>query len=474
MAEKKKEKADDAEAEQEEEEEEEQWTPRLAREWEAIQYAPDKYKENREFMLRLLRRPGAGYAHEFMGEELREDTEDLELMFAAIKTSDGEAFKWCPTFEPGQPSLMHRNRDFMLKCISVNAEVLRSISNKVKNDNGKKSKSIKGIFYCNQRAGSDDVPFKTGICNPTGGAQCESCSRILDDPDNCPLPQDRDFFMKALQLNWKCLKFADKELQGEKDIVMQAVRTGGWAIQYSSEELRADEDVAKAAVEQNWEVFRILNKRLRSNRDIAQAALKQDWHAFKLMTKDLRTTDKELCMEVVEQSWQSFEFLGEKWLKDRDLALKAVTQNWQAFKHVSNALKNDRELALIAVRQHGEALALVAEPLKADREIVLKAVRQNWRAVLHADPARRADKDMMLELVQVNGFALRHAVEDLKSDPDLVAAAMEEQWASVDAAVQPLFPKEDGLCPAFWLAHTEESGLKGTKFKPAVPLLPLQ
>jgi len=456
-----------ADGEEEEEEEiRERWTPRIDRDWEAIEFAPESYQEDRDFMLKLCSRKGAGYAYQFACEDILENTEDFEFVLAAVQNSEGVALKWAP-------KEMHRNRDFMLGCVATSADVLELVSNKVKNDEGAKSKSVKGVFYCNRRGGNDGLPFKTGVCNPVGGAQCESCSRILDDPDNCPLPQDRAFFMKALKKNWQALKYADKELCGEKEIVMQAVQTGGWAIQYASDELKADRDVALAAVKQNWSVFRSLNKRLRADREIAQAALQQDWHGFKLAAKELRS-DMGLATEVVEQSWQGFQFLIPELRRDRDLAFKAVTQNWQAFEHVGKDLKADIELALIAVRQNGEALALVADALKEDRHVVEVAVRQNWKAIQHAGQTLRADKALIMELVQTNGFALKHAVEDLKSDQELVEAAMGQQWPATTVAVHPLFHEEDGLDPAFWNSFSEQSGLSGTKLKPAVPLLPLK
>jgi len=435
----------------------EPWDVRIDRDWRAIEYAPiEGYRDNKDFMMNLCK--VSGYALEFVDEEL---LSDKELVLQAVRHSYGDALKWAPKD-------FHRDRDFMLDCVSVSAEVLKLVSNKCKNDEGAKTKSVKGVFFCYRRGGKDGLPFPTGPCNPTNKVQCESCARVLEDPNNCPLPQDREFITNALARNWQALKFADQELRGEKDIVLAAVRSGGLAIKYASEELQADRDVAIEAVKQTWQVYQKLNKKLRSDSEIAKCATQQDWHSLKYITKDLKT-NHDLMRIAVQQSWQSFEFLVLEMRRKRDLALLAVQQSWKAFLHVPPELRNDRELALLAVRQHGQALGLASEQLRADREVVLEAIRQDWRALQHAMPPVKDDKEIVAEAVQRNGFALRHSSEDLRSHPELVASAMKQQWPSVGVAVMPLFPAEDGLDPAFWNGLTDRSGIKG-KLRPAVPI----
>lgn len=442
----------------EEETEVESWDVRIERDWEAIEHAPvEGYRGSKEFMLRVCK--ASGLALEFAEEELFEDP---DVVLVAVQNSFGDAFKWASKD-------LHRNRSFMLDCVAVSAEVLKKVSNKCRNDDDAKTKSYKGVFYCYRRGGKDGLPFKTGPCHPTDGAQCESCSRVLDDPDNCPLPQDREFITAALKRNWQALKHADKELQGEKDIVLAAVQAGGLALQYASDAMKADREVALAAVSQNWRVFKTLSKQLRSDAEIAIAACKQDWHVIKQVTKELRT-HQELMDIAVRQGWEAFPLMVPEMRRKRSLAMEAVRQSWRAYEHTSADLRADQELALCAVRQHGDALALAAEELRADKEVALAAIRQDWRALRHAALSVRGDREVLLEAIQLSGYALQHAVEDMRSHPELVAAAMAQAFPALEVAVMPLFPDVDGLDPAFWNSCSDRSGITG-KLRPAVAIV---
>mmetsp|Transcript_115975 Transcript_115975/g.368887 ORF Transcript_115975/g.368887 Transcript_115975/m.368887 type:complete len:451 (+) Transcript_115975:80-1432(+) len=434
----------------------EPWDVRIDRDWRAIEYAPESFRKDRDFVLKLCK--VSGYAFEFADEELQED---WKLVLQAARHSFGDALKWAP-------KELHRNRDLMLGCVEVSQEVMKLVSNKAYNDEEAKIKSTAGVFFCYRRGGKDGVPFPKGACNPTTGFQCESCLRFLDDPENCPLPQDRSFIKKALDKNWKVLKYADKELRAEKEIVLVAVKAGGFAIMFASEELQADREVALEAARQNWQVFQQLSRKLRADKEIADAAVRQDWHVIKLFAKELKA-NVDLARIAVKQSWQSFQFLPKELRGNRSLAKEAVQQDWRAYEYMAKELKEDKELAMIAVTQSGQALQLVADSLKADLDVAGVAIRQDWSALKYAAPNIKTDEAIVLGAVETNGFAIKHAAEDLKCREPLVAAAMAQQWPSLDVAVNPLFHEQDGLNFEFWKSFSLQSGIKG-KLKPSVAI----
>lgn len=435
----------------------EPWEDRIERDWAAIEFAPEHYRKDADFMAQLIK--ASGFAYEFVEEDIRE--ENWKLALGAVRNSFGQAFEWVPKCH-------HRNREFMLGCVKVSAHVMKHVSNKAHNDEEAKIKSAQGVFFCYRRGGNDGTPFPRGACSPATGNQCGSCSRFLDDPDNCPLPQDRKFILDALRKQWMVLKYADKELQNEKEIVLAAVKSGGWAYFYASEEMQKDRDVALEAVKQNWRVLKRLARKLRADKEIAAAAISQDWHAMKYFPQDIQN-DHSLAMQAVRQSWQSFQFLPQKLKGRRDLAHEAVMQDWRAYPFISEKLREDKSLAIEAAKQYGQAIQYSSNELKADLDVVALAIEQDVDALQFASPSIRSEEKVLLDIVKRDGFAIRHATEDAKSLETVVSEAMSQQWLSTEFGAQPCFSATDGLDTDFWLRISLDSGIKG-KLMPAFPM----
>ncbi|CAK0899912.1 unnamed protein product [Prorocentrum cordatum] len=426
------------------------WDQKLAADWEALRFAPQDYRANREVVLALVRR--SGHALQFASEELRGDE---EVVLEAAKHSFGDALQYAPI-------AMRKDPRFMLDVLKHCPHALGYAFGRDRNDEGAVLQELDGRgYFCGRRADPEGLPFRGGQCDPELGEQCPACGRFQGG-GNVILLQDRNFMLQAVGVQWMALRSAEPKIKRDREVVQRAVRSGGLALFLAEEGLHHDRELALEAVRRDWRAFGRLSERLRSDPELAEEAVRQNWKASAQLAPGLRE-DAKLAEEVVRQCAMAFASLPAKLRGVRELALAAVGSDWRAYEHALEELRGDREIALRAVRQHGLALELTAASLRSDRDLVFEAVRQDWRSLRHASLELRGDRELLAEALRQSGAALRHADEALKSDPDFVAMAMAAQWSTLGVAVQPQHPEHDGLSHEFWLDAAERFPGRGTR-----------
>ena len=113
------------------------------------------------------------------------------------------------------------------------------------------------------------------------------------------LKNDIDFILNAVSIeinNYKLLQYMSKKLKNNKQFMMKAVEINGYCLKYASENLKNDKEVVFGAME-------------------------TDMHMFEYASDDLKN-DKKIVLEAIEIDETSF--CWSKFNLDRDVCLKAA------------------------------------------------------------------------------------------------------------------------------------------------------
>lgn len=138
-----------------------------------------------------------------------------------------------------------------------------------------------------------------------------------------------------------------------------------------------------------------------------------------IIQKDLND-DRESILTILKGSNKiSFFNLPFRHRDDLEIATLAVKQKWTNLKHVSDRLKSNRYIVSLASHQNIKALRFAHKSIRGDRDFILDQVRKNGHALQYSN--LRYDHEVVLEAVKQNGLALQYAL--IQTD-DIVLAAV--------------------------------------------------
>ncbi len=288
---------------------------------EVIEYAPDAIKNDRDFMLTVVRKnPGVfRYA-------LDVPRNDRETVMTAVQ-QDGSLLYYAS-------KELKNDRDIVLAAVQKDGGALSYASKDLKGD-----RDI--VFAAVQRDG-----------RALGYASKE-------------MRKDREIVMAAMQQNGQAFEFVSEELNGDRELVLMAIRQDGRMIKYASEEMRKDPELAMIAVRQNTGAYFKISEELKSNHDIALAFVEKDGCKLGFLPKELQN-DPEIVLVAVQQNPIALQFASDELKNNPDIVLAAIEQNPMALQYASEELKNNRDIVIAAVQKNGRTLDYASEELKND------------------------------------------------------------------------------------------------------------
>ena len=213
------------------------------------------------------------------------------------------------------------------------------------------------------------------------------------------LEHDRDFAMKAVQVDGLFLAETTNLLQEDRDIAMAACRNNGMALEFVSPSLQNDTALVLEAVQSCGLALQYASERLKDSKEICLAAVRADKDSLEICSRHMRD--------------------------EKSVVLAALTASGLMLRLASPRLRNEKEVVLYSVKRTGDALRYASKRLRADREVVVAAVSAGSAA-----------------LGGGRGAAIRFASVELRNDPDIVAHAI-GNFVSTSTSKEPNTKRND-------------------------------
>lgn len=292
------------------------------------------------------------------------------------------------------------------------------------------------------------------------------------------LLDDKDFIMKAMELNKDAFDYASERLKEDQDIVilainkyyknasdylkkewlddkdfmMKFIQRSHWqaVFKYDVSKWINDKDFMLEAIrnhgEENYMVGGALlyevGDNLRDDEDIVLAAIQYGTYFTENLkyASDKLKRDSSFMNKAIEIDALSLSFSDSGLRENKQSILKAINSHRngdRALEFASKELKNDRELVLVSVNKYGSSLEYASDELKNDKEVVMIATKNCGSALAFASDDLRNDMEIVLNAVNTDGLALYYASDELKNNKEIVLSAIKEnpraiQYASED------------------------------------------
>lgn len=205
-----------------------------------LDYAPENLKNDKEFILKAIRRGGMGGTLEYVTQELRGDR---DVVLEAIKQYSSE-IRYAS-------EELKKDRDFIISALKIDGYVLETLFKLPDEKRGVEPISDREIIL----EAAKTYDFALGYAT----------DELLDD---------REIMMAAVKCQGLNLRLASKKFRNDKKIVLAAVNNMGWALEYASKKLRADYEVVLAAVKNDGFALKFASDELRSDYNIITEAEK--------------------------------------------------------------------------------------------------------------------------------------------------------------------------------------------------------
>ena len=239
------------------------------------------------------------------------------------------------------------------------------------------------------------------------------------------------------------------ELQNDRDFVLKAVEVNGAIYEYLSDELKEDEEIAIMALNNySCECYTHLPYELFDNEKVVEAAIKNDGLGAKVLwcVSDRLKDNKDIVMLAVSRSTgveffyedrpddgytynDALCYASERLRDDKDVVLLSVENNPDSLESASARLQNDYEVVLTAVKGNAHALKYASEDLRGNKELVLIAANSYFSSIYDYYDEGLGGEELE-EAVNIEDSILPYISDELKNDRDVILAIVKGcPWA---------------------------------------------
>ena len=211
----------------------------------ALRYASEELKNDREFMLKAVKQNGG--ALKYASEELRVDR---EIVLEAVK-QDGYALIYVS-------KELRADREIVLEAVKQYGGALQFVSEELRADKEVVLEAVKqngdALFYASKELKNDREIVLAAVKEYGSALQYASEE----------LRADREVVLEAVKKDIYCFQYVSEELKNNRKFILEAVKQNGIALFHASEELKNDKEIVLAAVKQNRNVIEYLSDDLRN------------------------------------------------------------------------------------------------------------------------------------------------------------------------------------------------------------------
>ena len=387
----------------------------------ALRYACEDIKANKDFMMRLLRVEGFALKH--VAENLKKSS---EVVLCAVR-SNGLALQFADT-------LLKGDKELVMEAVTNNGSALQFASADLRN--------------------SKDV-----VCTAI-----RTFPLSLEHASNT-LKSNIDIVRSAVVADGLALVFASKSMQENKSIVAAAVCSDGMALRFASESLCEDKDIVYSAFQSNPMALQYAMNHIRYDTDLLFTLARKNCHVLTAVEYHDDWTLRDILLRFEPnftpalsiENWISIyenEFSDEDNLEThmRRFYQAAVHFDGMLLEHVPEHLQTDLLLEhldektrkLVSViylaldRSDGRALQFASKSNLSDDKIVAFAVEKAG-SVISRDPGALAQVweviQSRLDEKQINPDVLSRLLHFFKSEGRVVELISSRTMQIVDAAI---------------------------------------
>lgn len=254
--------------------------------------------------------------------------------------------------------------------------------------------------------------FKSGEYDDNYLVICNACL-FNDLPEE--LQKDRDFVLKALELNGAIYPFLSDELKKDEKIAIISINNYPDSYRDLPYELLDNEVVIEEAIKNNQfgaEVLHHASDRLKDNKDIVMLAVS-------------KSTGVEFFYEYRPEAGYTYNdalcYASERIRDDKDVVLLSVENNPDSLESASARLQNDYDVVLTAVKGNAHSLKYASEELRGNKELVLIAANSYFSSIYDYYDEGLGGEELE-ESVNIEDSILEYISDKLKNDRDVILA----------------------------------------------------
>ena len=284
-----------------------------------------------------------------------------------------------------------KDRYFMLKCIEYGHESMLNFADKeLLNDED---------FILNAIQINEDVINRINpkIINKEFVLKAISRNsevlRWLDDS----FKADKEIVLKAIEGGSRVLCYVDEELCKDKEIALKAVEKNGIEFIYVSEKLQTDKEVLLKAVENNVDIMQFVNMELCKDKEVILKAVEKEGLALKYASKELKA-NKDIVLQAVKNNGYALRYASEKIRADKEVVLKAIEKNGKAIRFANNKLKKDKDI-MSKVKEYEEYTSENVN-IKFEKEIEEIFIENDINILDTVNKELRTNKRILLDIIE--------------------------------------------------------------------------
>ena len=162
-----------------------------------------------------------------------------------------------------------------------------------------------------------------------------------------------DYFFDAYQI----LEAIDKNLIDKKwldneNVVLEIIKNyEDIGLTYASDRLKSDKEFILKAIEIDHWAFEYIDSKLQNDKNFVLEAVKRN--AFVLLAADKKfCNDDEIVLAAVKQDGKVLEYVDERFKRNKNIVLEAIKSSPEAIFFVDEKLKKDADVIKTLVKSH--------------------------------------------------------------------------------------------------------------------------
>ena len=339
----------------------------VSRDENAFQYASERLKNDRSFLLRLCKAKG-----EVILKAKRHFLRDEGLVIQAL-SSYGALF-------PSVDRTLQDSPEFRIRALEANGLILEYLSDSEKDDRATVLRAVNkrgmalGFASRNQR--SDANVVKAAVSSDPLAIQF-----ALNENDEI-----WTIFEEGLKKNPVALQFAKDRLKSNKELVLELVTLDGKAFQFASESLRDNQEIALRAANSDVSSFPFASQRLRDYKPYVLAYLEKvndlkignhaNLHYLNLglMHNRAMFQDKDVWVALIKIDKSYLSYIPDHLKTDRGFIKEVAKVRGSALEYFHYDVRDDEEIATLAIQKHPSNVRYISDRLKHDQRFLGKFI----------------------------------------------------------------------------------------------------
>ena len=222
------------------------------------------------------------------------------------------------------------------------------------------------------------------------------------------------------------LRYMSDKLKKDKNFALKAVQINAFSLSYFDNSIKDNDEIVFEAVKSNRLAFEYASDRLRNNRELALLAVKDDGQPYSWIGKSL-ANDEEIALTAIENYGASMDAAGDSIRDNKEIMLKAIKKDGYNIRYASKRLRDDKDIVITAVKNDDSNLDYASDRLKKDIDVINclrdEDIRKYYFNKILSNAIFNND-DIIIKLKE-DGMQLEYASDEIKDNTKMALIAIE-------------------------------------------------